>query len=110
MIKTSFSVFDVPEIVPVKKVGEYYIAELFHGPTYAFKGIITITSVLNQDIALQFVGALLDYFLKKRKERMTVLVATSGDTGSTFITITSRFCCYLWNSRKKEHRVFCALS
>jgi len=74
MIVKSYQVFDTPEVVPVKKVGDNYIAELFHGPTFAFK-----------DIALQFVGSLLDYFLTRRNQRMTILVATSGDTGSAAI-------------------------
>ena len=51
-----------------------WILELFHGPTLAFK-----------DFALQFLGNLLDYFLTKRKQRVVVLGATSGDTGSAAI-------------------------
>ncbi len=48
--------------------------ELFHGPTYAFK-----------DIALQFLGNLFEYILDERHERLNVLGATSGDTGSAAI-------------------------
>jgi len=50
------------------------IAELFHGPTLAFK-----------DLALGVVGQLYEYFLNKSKENMTVLIGTSGDTGSAAI-------------------------
>lgn len=50
------------------------MAELFHGQTFSFK-----------DIGLQFVGQLLNYFLGKRNKKITVLVATSGDTGSAAI-------------------------
>lgn len=52
------------------------VLELFHGPTFAFK-----------DVALQFLGNLFEYFLERRKARgeevepITVLGATSGDTG-----------------------------
>lgn len=50
------------------------IAELFHGPTLAFK-----------DLALTIVGEFYNYFLKKRQEHRTILVGTSGDTGSSAI-------------------------
>jgi threonine synthase len=45
--------------------------ELFHGPTYSFK-----------DVALQFLSRLLEHLLQQRSERLNLLVATSGDTGS----------------------------
>eukprot|EP01056_Protomagalhaensia_sp_Gyna25_P000484 Protomagalhaensia_sp_Gyna_25__483@NODE_1228_length_2047_cov_6_000498_g979_i0_p2_GENE_NODE_1228_length_2047_cov_6_000498_g979_i0NODE_1228_length_2047_cov_6_000498_g979_i0_p2_ORF_typecomplete_len229_score37_84Thr_synth_N/PF14821_6/1e19PALP/PF00291_25/1_5e14PLN_propep/PF16485_5/0_34_NODE_1228_length_2047_cov_6_000498_g979_i055687 len=48
--------------------------ELFHGPTYSFK-----------DYSIMILGGLLNYFLKKRNRHGTVLVATSGDTGSAAI-------------------------
>jgi threonine synthase len=51
-----------------------FILELFHGPTLAFK-----------DFALQFLGNLMDYVLKKRNQRVVVMGATSGDTGSAAI-------------------------
>ncbi|WP_323844790.1 threonine synthase [Microbulbifer magnicolonia] len=51
-----------------------WILELFHGPTLAFK-----------DFALQFLGQLFDHLLKKRGERVVVMGATSGDTGSAAI-------------------------
>ncbi len=51
-----------------------YVMELFHGPTIAFK-----------DVALQLLGRLFDYVLKKRGERVTIVGATSGDTGSAAI-------------------------
>jgi threonine synthase len=53
-------------------VGEgVWIEELFHGPTLAFK-----------DLALQLVGRLYDHVLKKQGKRVTIIGATSGDTGS----------------------------
>ncbi len=48
--------------------------ELFHGPTLAFK-----------DVALQLLGQLFDHILAKRGRRITVVGATSGDTGSAAI-------------------------
>ena len=49
--------------------------ELFHGPTLAFK-----------DIALQLLGHVFEYFTAKSGQRMTVIGATSGDTGSAAMT------------------------
>ena len=66
--------FDHTDIIPVKKVGPVHVAEMWHGPTGAFK-----------DLALAIVGRLLDHFLRKRRQMATVLVATSGDTGSAAI-------------------------
>ncbi|MFP4098284.1 MAG: threonine synthase [Alphaproteobacteria bacterium] len=54
--------------------GSIHIMELFHGPTLAFK-----------DVALQLLGHLFDYTLKTQKKRVTIVGATSGDTGSAAI-------------------------
>jgi threonine synthase len=51
-----------------------YLLEQFHGPTCAFK-----------DVALQFVGNLFEYLLTRDGGRVTVVGATSGDTGSAAI-------------------------
>jgi threonine synthase len=57
---------------PLVKVDEsVYALELFHGPTLAFK-----------DVGARFMSRCLGYFSKDRKEKVFVLVATSGDTGS----------------------------
>ena len=53
---------------------DLWIAELFHGPTLAFK-----------DIALQLVGELFQFQLQKNSEKITIVGATSGDTGSAAI-------------------------
>jgi len=74
LIAKSYSSFAATEIVPLKKVGEFYIQELFHGPTLAFK-----------DIALQFLGNLFEYLLRREKNHLNILGATSGDTGSAAI-------------------------
>lgn len=50
------------------------IAELFHGPTLAFK-----------DLALGVVGQLYEHFLSRSRRHMTVIIGTSGDTGSAAI-------------------------
>lgn len=57
--------------LPLVKVTEdIYSLELFHGPTLAFK-----------DVGARFMSRCLGYFSKGRSEKVTVLVATSGDTG-----------------------------
>jgi len=55
----------------VKLNDKNYILELFHGPTLAFK-----------DVGARFMARLMSYYLKDSKQKATVLVATSGDTGS----------------------------
>ena len=61
--------FDVPTVKVEKDI---YALELFHGPTLAFK-----------DVGARFMARLLQYFIKKEGQKsVTVLVATSGDTGS----------------------------
>ena len=63
------------KIAPLVKLKDNkYILELFHGPTYAFK-----------DYPLQLLGNLFQYYLKKEDKKITVIGATSGDTGSAAI-------------------------
>lgn len=76
IIKKSYETFNHKAIAPVKQLdSNHFLLELFHGPTLAFK-----------DFALQFLGNLLDYFLKKRKQKIAIIGATSGDTGSAAIS------------------------
>ncbi len=56
--------------IPLVTVGKYSILELFHGPTMAFK-----------DIAARVLARLFEHFLLKENRTVTILVATSGDTG-----------------------------
>ncbi|MDR1119168.1 MAG: threonine synthase [Bifidobacteriaceae bacterium] len=66
--------FGSPEIVPVTRVGggDLWLAHLSNGPTAAFK-----------DMAMQLLGELFEYELERRDTWLTVLGATSGDTGSS---------------------------
>src|SRR3546814_13803912 len=52
----------------------HWLLELFHGPTLAFK-----------DVALQLLGLLFERFLARRDTHVTIVGATSGDTGSAAI-------------------------
>lgn len=64
--------FGNPDITPVRTLKDgIKIIELSNGPTLAFK-----------DIAMQFLGNAFEYVLKKKNERLTIIGATSGDTGS----------------------------
>lgn len=74
IIERSYATFTHPETTPVVHKDGVYILELFHGPTLAFK-----------DVALQFLGNLFEYLLADRGEKMNILGATSGDTGSAAI-------------------------
>ena len=67
--------FRHPAVAPLVQLDQrLWLMELFHGPTLAFK-----------DIALQLVGRLFDATLARRRRRVTVVGATSGDTGSAAI-------------------------
>jgi len=62
-------------VTPLTQLDERnWLLELFHGPTLAFK-----------DVALQLLGLLFEEFLSRRDERLTIVGATSGDTGSAAI-------------------------
>jgi len=67
--------FAHPAVVPLVQLEHGLFAlELFHGPTLAFK-----------DLALQVAGRLFEHVLEARNERVTIVGATSGDTGSAAI-------------------------
>jgi len=75
IIDDTYAGFRHPAIAPLTQIGHNeWVLELFHGPTLAFK-----------DFALQLLGRLFDYFLAKRQQRVVVMGATSGDTGSAAI-------------------------
>jgi len=74
LIEKSYASFRAPEITPVVRKNGVHILELFHGPTLAFK-----------DVALQLLGNLFEYLLKERGQKMNIVGATSGDTGSAAI-------------------------
>jgi threonine synthase len=75
LVRDAYATFDHPAVCPVVQLDEsLWIQELWHGPTLSFK-----------DVALQLVGRLMDDELGRRGERRTIIVATSGDTGSAAI-------------------------
>jgi len=75
IIDQTYKNFRKKNIAPLVKIdNNKYILELFHGPTLAFK-----------DYALQFLGNLISSFLENKNKKITILGATSGDTGSAAI-------------------------
>lgn len=75
LVRAAYAGFNHPAVTPLVQLDSHlWLLELFHGPTFAFK-----------DVALQLLGRLLNSALQTRKERATVIGATSGDTGSAAI-------------------------
>src|SRR3954469_17008174 len=75
MAREAYGSFRHPAIAPLIQFGaSEFVLELFHGPTLAFK-----------DVAMQFLGRLMDHVLTARGERSTIVVVTSGDTGAASI-------------------------
>ncbi len=75
IVAAAYGGFGHAAVAPLKEIGpELWLLELFHGPTLAFK-----------DYALQLVGRLFDHVLQRRGQRVTIIGATSGDTGSAAI-------------------------
>ncbi len=74
-VAAAYASFRHPDVAPLTDLGDnVHLLDLSWGPTLAFK-----------DIALQLVGRLLDRELARRGDRVTVIGATSGDTGSAAI-------------------------
>ncbi|RYH10690.1 threonine synthase [Tropicimonas sp. IMCC6043] len=74
-IGRAYAGFGHPARAPLTQLGpNHFLLELFHGPTLAFK-----------DFAMQLIGQLFEVALKRRGERVTIVGATSGDTGSAAI-------------------------
>ncbi len=75
MCREAYGTFRHPATTPlVQTAPDEWVLELFHGPTLAFK-----------DVALQLVGRLFDHVLTERGDRLMIVGATSGDTGSAAI-------------------------
>jgi threonine synthase len=75
MCAEAYAAFAHPAVVPLVQIGDdHFVEELFHGPTLAFK-----------DVALQLVGRLFEHVLSQQGRRVTIIGATSGDTGSAAI-------------------------
>jgi threonine synthase len=75
IITATYAEFRHNAVAPMVQIdANQWVLELFHGPTLAFK-----------DFALQLLGRLLDYVLERKHQKVVILGATSGDTGSAAI-------------------------
>jgi len=75
LIAEAYAGFAHAEVAPLVQIGPgHWLMELFHGPTLAFK-----------DVAMQLLGRMFDEVLDRRGERVTIVGATSGDTGAAAI-------------------------
>ncbi len=75
MAREAYGNFRHPAVAPLAQLGvNSFALELFHGPTLAFK-----------DLAMQLLARLMDHALAARRERRTIVVATSGDTGGAAV-------------------------
>ncbi len=73
LLQNAYLTFEKEEIIPIYKMksrSETYVLELFHGPTLSFK-----------DIGLAFLVNLVNFFLERKNEKLSIIVATTGDTG-----------------------------
>lgn len=73
LLKEAYAPFEHEEIIPIhplKSRENTYVMELFHGPTISFK-----------DIGLAFLVNLVNFFLQRKNEKLSLIVATTGDTG-----------------------------
>jgi threonine synthase len=75
LAREAYGAFSHKAVAPLRQIdARTWLLELFHGPTLAFK-----------DVALQLLGRLYDHVLAERAQRVTIVGATSGDTGSAAI-------------------------
>ncbi|GGY54913.1 threonine synthase [Parvularcula lutaonensis] len=88
LTEEAFATFRHPDVTPVVDLGGEKVMELFHGPTLAFK-----------DVAMQLIARLFERSLEKSGGAMTVVVATSGDTGGAAVSALAN----------REHLSICAL-
>ena len=75
LTKEAFATFRHEEVAPLRRLGTDHLLELWHGPTLAFK-----------DVAMQVLSRLFERELSRRDQKLTVIVATSGDTGGAAVS------------------------
>ena len=75
LVEKSYSRFTDKKRSPLTKLSDnHFMLELFHGPTLAFK-----------DFAMQIISRMFDFTLEKNKRKISIVTATSGDTGSAAV-------------------------
>ena len=82
ILTEAYSTFEKEEVIPIHKLDsqkDTYIMELFYGPTISFK-----------DVGMAFLVNLVNFFLKRKKKFLSIIVATTGDTGPAAANYISR--------------------
>jgi threonine synthase len=82
IINKAYGSFEKEKVIPIKKLKSrkgMYMMELYYGATLSFK-----------DIGLSFLVHLVDFFLQKKQDRLSIIVATTGDTGPAAASYISR--------------------
>jgi threonine synthase len=75
MLEAAYATFEHAAVTPLVQLDDnLFFLELFHGPTLAFK-----------DVAMQLLARMMDHVLGERDQRLTIVGATSGDTGAAAI-------------------------
>jgi threonine synthase len=75
MVEAAYGSFDHAAVTPLVQLDDnLFFLELFHGPTLAFK-----------DVAMQLLARMMDHALGERDQRLTIVGATSGDTGAAAV-------------------------
>jgi threonine synthase len=75
MCRAAYATFDHAAVAPLRQLGpDRWLLELFHGPSLAFK-----------DVALQLLARLYEHILERQRRRLTIVCATSGDTGGAAV-------------------------
>ncbi|WP_374469762.1 threonine synthase [Phenylobacterium sp.] len=75
MCREAYATFNHPAVVPLVQIAPHaFLAELFHGPSLAFK-----------DVAMQILARLYDHILGRQQRLQTIVCATSGDTGGAAV-------------------------
>lgn len=98
IVNDAYSRFRHQSIAPLVQIGpDEWVMELFHGPTLAFK-----------DVAMQVLARLYDHVLTKRNQTITIVGATSGDTGSAAIDSvrgSERACIFIMHPHNRTSEV-----
>jgi threonine synthase len=75
LTREAYRRFSHPAVTPLRQIDRsLWVLELFHGPTLAFK-----------DVAMQLLARLMEHVLARRGQRVTIVAATSGDTGGAAV-------------------------
>ena len=76
LVQSSYASFEHPKVTPVVALGDFFVLELFHGPTLAFK-----------DVALQFLGNLFEHILETENGELNILGGDKWRTPAALLSL-----------------------